>query len=195
MPFPDVNAPLQPSDALPPSAATPVPLVRGLPRCGRLCCAPQGRRHVRPPRAVRRRPRTGSPKNRDGSRRGEGLPGYGAVLFVRALVEHPAGYNSLLAQFTQGVIVAFDEIQHARHPGRREVSGPQSHGPHVRTPTLRRPGFPDRRQAGYRLGRAHPWPDGFRTRWTTHNVSCSHRILQFPLTRRAWSHWNSYPLY
>ena len=171
MPFPDVNAPMQPSDALPPSATTPVPLVRGLPRCGRLFCAPQGRRHVRPQRAVRRRPLTGSPKNRDGSRRGEGLPGYGAILFVRAMVEHPAGYNSLLAQFTQGVIVAFDEIQHSRHPGRLEVSGPQSHGPHVCTPTLRRPCFQDRRKAGYRLGRAHPWPDGFRTRWTTHKVS------------------------
>jgi len=31
-------------------------------------------------------------------RRGEGLPDYEAVLFVRALVEHPAGYNPLLAQ-------------------------------------------------------------------------------------------------
>ena len=32
------------------------------------------------------------------SRRGEGLPGYWAVLFVRAVVEHPAGYDPLLAQ-------------------------------------------------------------------------------------------------
>src|SRR5439155_5339282 len=106
MPFPDVNAPMQPSDALPPSATTPVPLVRVLPRCGRLFCAPQGRRHVRPPRAVRRRPRTGSPNNREGSRGGEGLPGSGAVLCVRALVEPPAGDNSLLAQCTQGVMLA-----------------------------------------------------------------------------------------
>jgi hypothetical protein len=57
-----------------------------------------GRRHVRPPRAVRRRRVTGSPHNRGVSRRGEGLPGYGAVLFVRAMVEHPAGYHPLLAQ-------------------------------------------------------------------------------------------------
>jgi len=34
------------------------------------------------------------------SRRGEGLPGYGAVLVVRAMVEHPAGYVPLLALFT-----------------------------------------------------------------------------------------------
>jgi hypothetical protein len=32
------------------------------------------------------------------SRRGEGLPAYGTVLFVRAMVEHPARDTSLLAQ-------------------------------------------------------------------------------------------------
>jgi hypothetical protein len=41
------------------------------------------------------------------SRRGEGLPGYGAILFVRAVVEHPAGYHPLLAHRSQGIIVAF----------------------------------------------------------------------------------------
>jgi hypothetical protein len=35
------------------------------------------------------------------SRRGEGLPGYGAILFVRAMVEHPAGYVPLLAHVAQ----------------------------------------------------------------------------------------------
>jgi hypothetical protein len=35
------------------------------------------------------------------SRRGEGLPGYGAVLFVRAMVEHPAGDVPLLAHVAQ----------------------------------------------------------------------------------------------
>src|SRR5712692_9783293 len=35
------------------------------------------------------------------SRKGEGLPGYEAILFVRAMVEHPAGYGPLLAQITQ----------------------------------------------------------------------------------------------
>ena len=88
-----------------------------LPRCGRVFCARKGRRHVRPQRAVRRRRVSGSPLYRGLSRRGEGLPGYGTVLFVRALVEHPAGYDPLLAQFAQGVIIAFDEIQHSRHPG------------------------------------------------------------------------------
>ena len=69
-----------------------------------------GRRHVRPQRAVRRRRVTGSPHNRSVSRRGEGLPGYGAVLFVRAMVEHPAGYHPLLAQkLSPGMVVAFRE--------------------------------------------------------------------------------------
>ena len=56
-------------------------------------------------RVVRRRPLTGSPSNRDMSRRGEGLPGYWAVLFVRAIVEHPAGYASLLAHLTQRALL------------------------------------------------------------------------------------------
>jgi hypothetical protein len=69
-----------------------------------------GRRHVRPQRAVRRRRVTGSPQDRSVSRRGEGLPGYGAVLFVRAMVEHPAGYHPLLApKLSPGMVVAFRE--------------------------------------------------------------------------------------
>ena len=35
------------------------------------------------------------------SRRGEDLPGSWTVLFVRAMVEHPAGYAPLLAHFAQ----------------------------------------------------------------------------------------------
>ena len=56
---------------------------------------------MRPPRVVRRRRVTGSPPHRSVSRRGEGLPGYGAVLFVRAMVAHPAGYGPLLAHTTE----------------------------------------------------------------------------------------------
>ena len=52
-------------------------------------------------RVVRRRRVTGSPRDRDVSRRGEGLPGAWAVLFVRAMVEHPAGYVPLLAHLTE----------------------------------------------------------------------------------------------
>src|SRR5712671_2455391 len=62
---------------------------------------PCGRRHV--PLQTRRASETitGSPRGRDGSRRGEGLPGAWAVLFVRAMVEHPAGYGHLLAHCTE----------------------------------------------------------------------------------------------
>jgi hypothetical protein len=82
----------------PPSATAPVPLaVASLDADA--CSVPLeaddtcARRRV-----VRRRRVTGSPPHRDVSRRGEGLPGYGTVLFVRALVEHPAGYYPFLAQ-------------------------------------------------------------------------------------------------
>jgi hypothetical protein len=52
-------------------------------------------------RVVRRRQLTGSPRDRNVSRRGEGLPGAWAVLFVRAMVEHPAGYGPHLAHLTE----------------------------------------------------------------------------------------------
>ena len=81
-----------PPDSLPPSATAPVPLANGLPRCGCFFCAFQAddtcTRHVS---CVG----DGSPALRHaGIGRGEARasPGYGAVLFVRAMVEHPAGY-------------------------------------------------------------------------------------------------------
>jgi len=92
---------MQPSDSLPPSAVAPVPLADGLPRCGRLFCAAWADDTCARQRVVRRRRVTGSPLDRDGSRKGEGLPGAWAVLFVRAMVEHPAGYGSLLARCTE----------------------------------------------------------------------------------------------
>ena len=100
-PFPDVIAPMPPSDSLPPSAPAPVPLAGGLPRCACLFYAPWADDTCTRRRVVRRRRVTGSPPHRNVSRRGEGLPGYGAVLFVRAMVEHPAGYGPLLAHTTE----------------------------------------------------------------------------------------------
>ncbi len=49
--------------------------------------------------------------------------------------------------------------------------GCMAHGPHARVPTHRRTRYRERRKARYRSGRAHPWPGGFRTRWTTNGVS------------------------
>ena len=95
---------MQPSASLPPSATTPVPLACGLPRCGRFFCASEADNTCARERVVRRRRVTGSPHNRDEARRGEGLPGDGAVLFVRAMVEHPAGYVPLLAHLTERLL-------------------------------------------------------------------------------------------
>ena len=40
-------------------------------------------------------------------------------------------------------------------------------------------------QAHYRLGRAHPWPGGIRTRWTTNEVSWSHRSPPIPFDQQG----------
>ena len=95
---------MQPSDSLPPSATAPVPLACGLPRCACLFYAPGADDTCTRLRVVRRRRVTGSPPDRNVSRRSEGLPGYGAVLFVRAMVEHPAGYVPLLAHLTERLL-------------------------------------------------------------------------------------------
>ena len=42
-------------------------------------------------------------------------------------------------------------------------------------------------------GLAHPWPGGFRTRWTTNGISSGHRIPDSFPTSRAWSHRIRYP--
>jgi len=148
-----------------PSTVTSVPLARGLPRCRRLFLAARAcaRR-----RAVRRRRVTASPHHRLFSRRNKGLPGSWTVLFLRAGVEHPAGYGPLPAH-RNGEFVAF---RTNRTLGiRDDIDFEAPPGPHARVPTLRRPRCRDRRQARYRLGRAHPWPGGLRTRWTTNEVS------------------------
>jgi len=56
-----------------------------------------------------------------------------------------------------------------------------AHGPHARVPTHRRARYRTRRKAHDRPGRAHPWPGGVRTRWTTYRVSWGHRRLQSSL--------------
>src|SRR5262245_16039894 len=91
-----------------------------------LLCLP-GRRRAPPAPAGRRRRVTGSPQDRDGARRGEGLPGDGAVLFVRAMVAHPAAYHPLLAPLAQGMVVAFRET---RTLGLREEERLRGRMPH-----------------------------------------------------------------
>src|SRR5439155_12654174 len=62
--FPNVHAPMQPSDSLPPSVVAPVPLADGLPRCGRLFCAAWADDTCARQRVVRRR--RASPRPPDG---------------------------------------------------------------------------------------------------------------------------------
>ena len=106
-PFPDVTARMQPSDSLPPWATALVPLAGAFPRCGRFFCAYEADDTCARERVVRRRRITGSPQDRDWLRRGEGLPGSWAVLFVRAVVEHPAGYCPRLAHRDGEGVIAF----------------------------------------------------------------------------------------
>ena len=48
--------------------------------------------------------------------------------------------------------------------------------------------LPSPAQGSLPAGRAHPWPGGFRTRWMTNEVSWSQRILHSSSTSLAWSH-------
>ena len=95
-----------------------------------LVLCPLGRRHVPPPtcRASETGHRLSARPEYSEERRGP--PRLRAILFVRALVEHPAGYAPLLAHLSQGHVVAFDGIQHSRHPERPRFRG---RGPTART--------------------------------------------------------------
>jgi hypothetical protein len=186
--FPDVIARMQPSDSLPPSATTPVPLAvaylaadaSSVPHEADGTCARQ--------RAVRRRRVTGSPPHRNVCEERRGPPRLrGHPLRPCCGRNTPPDTTPHLAHRSQGSIVAF-AYSSTLDIRKAEVSGPQSHGPHVRLPTHRRWHCGHRRKAGYRLGRAHPWPGGFCTRWTTNNISWRTCVLQSQLTRRAWSH-------
>jgi len=88
-PFPDVEARMQPSDFPTPfGRGFGSPRRRAYPDAG--ACSSPGRA-CPCKRAARRRRITGSPQDRIPSRRGEDLPGSWAVLFPRAVVQHPAG--------------------------------------------------------------------------------------------------------
>ena len=118
-------------------------------------------------------------------RKDEGLPGAWAILFLRAVLQDPAGCSALLAH-GGGTCRGFQASQNPEHPG-CNVSGADSHGSHARVPTHQRLRHRGRCKARYRPGRAHPWPDGLRTRWTTYEVSRRHRLLLSPPTSLAWS--------
>ena len=190
--FPNVHARMQPSDSLPPSATALVPLASSLPRCGRFFCAHGADDTCARQRVVRRRRVTGSPHNRSVSRKGEGLPGYRAILFVRAMVEHPAGYDPLLAHDTEkpllpssnsapwasGKVIGFGAACPMAHTFACLRIADHISGIVARLATG---------SGGLTLSRVGFAPAGRHTKF--HGVI----ILQFPSTSLAWSHWNSYP--
>ena len=112
---------------------------------------------------------------------------YWAVLFVRAMVEHPAGYAPLLAHLTERLLWPSGNSA-PWASGKVRGFGAATPGPTRSHASASPRPFLTRRKACYRRGRAHPSPGGFRTPWTTHKVSWSYYRLQFPLTHRAWSH-------
>lgn len=132
-------------------------LAFGLPRRGRFFCAARcSRQRVRPANTLCVGDR--SPALRLAgrfARRSEGLPGCWAVLFVRAVVEDPAGCGPRLAPWRR-VRRGLQAIQHPGLPEWHSFRGCMAYGPHARAPTLQRTRYRERCKARYRSRRAHP---------------------------------------
>jgi hypothetical protein len=165
IPFPDVIAPMQPSDSLPPSATALVPLAGGLPRCGRLFCAFEaddtcrasetGHRLSATPECIEER--RGPPRVRGRPLR----PCHGRT--PRRLWSTPRPHHG-------EAIVAFRYIRTLGIREGERFRGRMPHGPHVRLPPHRRWPFGHRRKASYRpggltLGRAGFAPTGRHTKF------------------------------
>jgi hypothetical protein len=119
----------------------------------------------------------------------QGLPGYWAILFIRAVVQHPAGTDPSspilpLRRSTERPASPSRNYERSA-TGMTVISRPLTHGPHARVPTHRRPRYRGRRQAHYRLGRARPWPGGIRTRGTANKISWSHRNPPIPIDQQG----------
>src|SRR6266849_4910881 len=80
----------------------------------------------------------------------------------------PLGGNGAFCALTGRAAFLF-----RRNPGESGSVNPVSHRRRVHFITTRfaDPRYRGRRKAYYRRGRAHPSPDGLRTRWTTPKVS------------------------
>jgi hypothetical protein len=177
---------MQPSDSLA-SFGRNFGSPRPRPTSGTGACSADcfGDRRVRLPTRQLRRWITGSPSLRLRPRKGKGLPGYWTVLFVRTVVQHPAGYGIsspllLLEKIYGEAAIAFTEN---RTLGIRNEYSFRGHVPTARTLAyLRFAGLVTEAVARLttRLGRAHPSPGGFRTRWTENEISWSHRNSSNP---------------
>ena len=158
------------------------------------CSAPCGRRLV--PSAYEPRvgdSLSGSPWCRFLPRRNVGLPGSWVILFLRAVVVHPAGCDLPSPLPLSGRPPSPSGKTAPWASGMTWFSWPLSHGPHARAPTHRRPRRRNRRKARYRSRRLAPSPDGFRTCWMTYRISWAHRITHSLRTSLSWSHCFSHP--
>ena len=97
---------MQPSDSLSPSSSAPVVpcLWPTSPRALVLCRKSRPAACASREHAARRRRVTGSPLVRSFHEESEGLPGFWAVLFVRAAVEDPAGCGPRLAHGAESAV-------------------------------------------------------------------------------------------
>ena len=169
-----------------PSAAAPV-IPRQRPTSVRRSCSSPPHRCPRQPVQRRRHFYPGSPQAGSLPRTNEGIPGAWAILFVRAVLNDPAGCVPPLAHLAvRSLLPSGDLIPWA--PGNIFLSW--LHGPRpTRSRAYASPSpLPSPAQGSLPAGRAHPSPGGFRTRWMTNKVSWGHRILHSPLTSLAWSH-------
>ena len=168
--FPDVNAPMQPSDSLAPfGRRSGRPSQNGLPRCAGLVL------HRRTGASADRcnagdisTPAPHKPALSRGETRGSQVPGPSSS-GVPWSTTPPGAYRP--SPISRCGRRRLQTNRSPRHPASLPISGLPTHGPHARVPTHRRTRYRSRRKARYRPGWAHPWPGGIRTRWMTNKVS------------------------
>jgi hypothetical protein len=136
---------------------------------------------------------SGSPRHRPTQTAGSGqdLPGYRAVLFVRATVTHPARSNTPLAPYRWCRYC----LQVVKNPGHLERDVFGAAAPRLTrsrayaSPTR----LPAPAQGSLPTCRAQLWSGRFRTRWTTNQVSVRCHPPPSPRTGLAWSHFTNVP--
>jgi len=164
-PFPDFTAPIRSSDSLVPvgrGSGCPSPAAY-LDRVLLLVC-----RRVHPANASSSEIGHRVPVPRMSFEERLGLPGYGAVPMSRV----PRSYTPP-DTIPSSPIDGQDRYRlraylRTRHPEYHQFRGRIPPGPRACAPTHQRLRYRRRCKAyRYRLGWAHPWPDGISTRWTT----------------------------
>lgn len=115
----------------------------------------------------------------------EGLPGFWVVLFVRAAILNPVPRPHPLAQLARvGLLPSSYRALSARDTCtfRGQLTRPTSSRTYASTSPL-----PSSLQGPLPACRARLWPGGFRTRWTTNEISGDPLSPSFS-TSLTWSH-------